>query len=64
METRSVEADQEITTTIAHIPPEIVHGLHRSNAGFEKNPKSAQKTRSEAVVRIRERWHCHTEWAF
>src|SRR5512142_1722559 len=38
MGTRSVEADQGITTTIAHVPPRIVHGLHPTNAGYEKVP--------------------------
>jgi hypothetical protein len=40
MGTRSVEADRGITPTIAHVPTRIVHGLHPSNAGFEKVPLS------------------------
>src|SRR5512142_1129691 len=38
MGTRSAEADQGITIMIAHVPPRIVHGLHPSNAGYEKVP--------------------------
>jgi hypothetical protein len=44
MGTRSVEADQGITTTIAHVPPRIVHGLHPSNAGYEKVPALRSST--------------------
>ena len=38
MGTRSVEADQGITPTIAHVPTGIVHGLRPINAGLEKVP--------------------------
>ena len=38
MGTRSVEADQGITPTIAHVPTGIVHGLPLPKAGFEKVP--------------------------
>jgi hypothetical protein len=38
MGTRSVEADQGITPTIAHTPTGIVHGIDPPNGGFEKMP--------------------------
>jgi hypothetical protein len=38
MGTRSVEADQGITPTIAHVPTRIVHQLPQTKGRFEKVP--------------------------
>src|SRR4051812_35941738 len=43
MGTRSVEADQGITPTIAHAPTRIVHGIDSPKDGFEKVPIPATR---------------------
>jgi hypothetical protein len=40
MGTRSVEADQGVTPTIAHAPTRIVHGERPKSAGLEKVPEN------------------------
>jgi hypothetical protein len=43
MGTRSVEANQGITPTIAHVPTGIVHGQPLAKARFEKVPVCSPK---------------------
>jgi hypothetical protein len=45
MGTRSVEADQGITPTIAQTPTGIVHGRDPPTGGFEKVPELKAKSR-------------------
>jgi hypothetical protein len=46
MRTHSVEADQGITPTIAHVSTGIVQEIHPANDRFEKKPRSTPKSPS------------------
>jgi hypothetical protein len=59
MGTRSVEAHQEITPTIAHPPTGIVHRLHPSNTGFEKVPSIAML--SGRIILVEQTFGRHEE---
>jgi len=62
MGARFVEADQEITPTIAHVPTGIVHGRHPSNAGHETVPMTpmtqlAVDSLMAAFAGLSDPWH-------